>query len=187
MACNSETSSERCATEYVIVFLLMSVAVGYVAQPLLVKAPAAVRVARTSRVAEDLVAQRDAAYAGIKELEFEYELGNLSEADYQALRDEYRHRAAGVLRAIEALPEEQAGERDSDDSIDEQIERSVGRLRRQPALGNCPLCREVVAVGDRFCAECGALLSRFCSACGESLEPGSHFCRYCGSAVGSRV
>src|SRR3990172_9536451 len=60
---------------------------------------------------EALLSQRDAAYAAIKELEFEHQLGNLSEQDFEDLRDRYRDRAAGVLQQLDALEREEAGGR----------------------------------------------------------------------------
>lgn len=50
-------------------------------------------------------ADRDAAYAAIKDLEFEYQLGNLSDEDYRQLREEYVERAARALRRLERSAE----------------------------------------------------------------------------------
>ncbi|MBF8266545.1 MAG: hypothetical protein HW388_53 [Dehalococcoidia bacterium] len=52
---------------------------------------------------ESLLSRRDSAYDAIRDLDFEYHLGNLSEADYLELRERYRERAAGVLRRLERL------------------------------------------------------------------------------------
>ena len=52
---------------------------------------------------ESLLSRRDSAYDAIRDLDFEYRLGNLSEADYLELRERYRERAAGVLRRLERL------------------------------------------------------------------------------------
>lgn len=50
-----------------------------------------------------LLSRRDSAYDAIRDLDFEYHLGNLSEADYLELRERYRERAAGVLRRLNRL------------------------------------------------------------------------------------
>ena len=52
---------------------------------------------------DSLLSRRDSAYDAIRDLDFEYRLGNLSEADYLELRERYRERAAGVLRRLERL------------------------------------------------------------------------------------
>ena len=50
----------------------------------------------------DLLDQRDVALAGLAELDFDRTLGNLSEADYENLRAQYRAQAVGVLSALDA-------------------------------------------------------------------------------------
>jgi hypothetical protein len=60
-------------------------------------------VSADHREAEDLLAERDEAYAAIKELEFEFHLGNLSRRDYEELRARYRQRAEDILRELEAM------------------------------------------------------------------------------------
>lgn len=46
--------------------------------------------------------QRDFLLASLRDLEREYEAGDVDEHDFEALRDDYTHRAAEVLQAIEA-------------------------------------------------------------------------------------
>ncbi len=139
---------------------------------------------------EDLLSQRDSAYAGIKELEFEHELGNLSQSDFQALREDYLRKAAKILEELETAassPRRPAPARAT--SPEDEIEAAVQRMRqRRPtaALATCPLCREAVAADDQFCANCGAALSRFCSGCGEPREPADRFCRSCGRPAEAR-
>jgi hypothetical protein len=60
-------------------------------------------VSTDHREAEDLLAERDEAYAAIKELEFEFHLGNLSQRDYEELRARYCQRAEGILQELEAI------------------------------------------------------------------------------------
>ena len=121
------------------------------------------------RGTEDLLAQRDAAYAAIKELEFEFHLGNLSQQDYDDLRARYRQRAADILRRLDAAEQEAAAASEKSDvggpSRDgggaEEIERAVALLR-QKLDGNapliCPACHNRVQPDDRFCGRCGAPL-----------------------------
>ncbi|MBF6611680.1 MAG: hypothetical protein IVW55_00950 [Chloroflexi bacterium] len=48
-----------------------------------------------------LLEQREAAIAGLAELDFDYTLGNLNEADYRDLKVHYRDQAIGVLQRLE--------------------------------------------------------------------------------------
>jgi hypothetical protein len=133
---------------------------------------------------DDLLAQRDSAYAAIKELEFEYHLGNLSQRDYEDLRARYRQRAADILRRLDAAEREAAAARKKarvaapsrNGGAADEIERAVALLRQQredktprsAASGvsrrrraggaTCPSCHSRVQATDRFCGRCGASL-----------------------------
>lgn len=85
----------------VLALLLMVVAFFVSLLPLL--QPAAARVAGQNEAADGAAAdERDAAYVAIKDLEFEHDLGNLSEEDFSELRAEYVARAARALQALDA-------------------------------------------------------------------------------------
>ncbi|MBI3028648.1 MAG: cytochrome c-type biogenesis protein CcmH [Candidatus Rokubacteria bacterium] len=47
--------------------------------------------------------ERETLYAALREFEFDYRSGKLSSADYEALREEYEHRAALVLGELERV------------------------------------------------------------------------------------
>jgi tetratricopeptide (TPR) repeat protein len=49
--------------------------------------------------------ERDFLLRSLEDLDREHEAGDVDESDYQALRDDYTARAAGVIRAIEARQE----------------------------------------------------------------------------------
>jgi hypothetical protein len=67
----------------------------------------------------DLVSQRDLAIEDIRELDFDHDLGNLSEEDHQAMREQSKRRAVGILKQLQA----------QDSRIDEEIEQAVAALR----------------------------------------------------------
>ena len=192
--------------------LLMSAAVfGLVGYPLL-RTPHRRAVAGPvdGRRREEILSRRDAAYAAIKELDFEHQLGNLSRQDYEDLRDRYRDRAAGVLQELDALDREEKaarrqprpdGHRGSrGGGAEDEIEQAVALLRRQwedkgltspyaaegarPSAGwSCPTCHEPVSNGDRFCGNCGTDQLRFCPACAAPREAGQRFCARCGERL----
>ena len=162
----------------------MTVVLAYVGQPLL--RPQFAARATGAAPMEDHESRRDAAYAGIKELEFEHELGNLSDEDFQDLRDDYRHKAARVLVEMEAAASSATiASVEPELSPADEIEQAVMRLRQQRHQSGerkaCPLCLESIDPDDRYCPNCGAALSRFCTECGEAREPADRFCRYCGA------
>jgi hypothetical protein len=71
----------------------------------------------------DLAERERAAKGALREVEFDYRLGNLEDADYQALRQRYEGRALAVLRfryrreqALDALIERQLAELRSEET-----------------------------------------------------------------------
>ncbi len=53
---------------------------------------------------DELNEEKRATYRALKELEFDYQAGHLSEDDYAELRARYEAQAAHVLKALDALP-----------------------------------------------------------------------------------
>lgn len=147
--------------------LLMLVGFAAVAYPLLQPAARLVTGGAAGPDVEDLERERDAAYGAIKDLEFEYQLGNLSPEDFQGLREQYAERAARALSRLDAV---------------RQQAPTAAAVEMLPA-GVCPLCRQPVDPDDRFCADCGAMLSRFCRTCGAQRDPEDTSCARCGAAL----
>lgn len=85
------------------------------------------------------------AYAAIKEAEFDYRMGKLSETDFGALRDKY---AGQALAAIAALESATAGQRP----------RAIAAARRPARIAFCPMCGHTVPPRANFCPACGRSL-----------------------------
>ncbi len=161
-------------------------------------------------VTESLMAQRDAVYASIKELDFDHEMGNLSGKDYTDLRERYTRKAVAILKALDEQPK-LAPVGAWDEGLDDAIEREVAAVRqaRQAGVGVdtgapipsrhqpkqvavskgkqatliCPRCGMAHDMGDAFCRHCGAALSRSCSSCGAVFQEGDRFCARCGQKL----
>jgi hypothetical protein len=67
----------------------------------------------------ELINQRDMALDSIRELDFDHDLGNLSEEDHQALRADSKRQAVAVLKQLQI---EQY-------RVDDEIEQAVAALR----------------------------------------------------------
>ncbi len=163
--------------------LLMLLAFAIVAFPL--ARPAARLMTGSSAqqdALDDLERERDSAYGAIKELEFEYQLGNLSPEDYAGLRDQYAERAARALSRLDEAKDRAAAAALAEPPAAEAETEGTVQVEVLPA-GVCPLCRQPVEPDDRFCGECGALLSRFCRACGAQADPDGKYCAVCGRAL----
>lgn len=101
---------------------------------------------------QELRSQRDTTYAMLKELEFDFQSGTLTEEDYRKLESRYKGKAISILQDIDELGK--------DYDIDQEIEKQVLALRQSQG---------------KFCPQCGARrqkADRFCSQCGANLNPG---------------
>ncbi len=103
---------------------------------------------------QGLYSERDTTYSMLKELEFDFQSGVLTEGDYQDLEARYKGKAISILRNIDDLGK--------DAPVEDEIEKLVLGLRQGKG---------------RFCPQCGASVQesdRFCSGCGTSLGQGEY-------------
>ena len=183
---------------YVLAAIVAMAAFGLVAYPLFQRREEPELALQPLDIEVDnLHSRREAVYSAIKELDFEYQLGNLSQPDYQDLRNQYRQKAASVLQEMDGLAEVRATEPSPRPAWEDEIEEAVRRLRGRGETKTprsktktrfCPHCGTSLGQEDRFCAACGNPMARGCPACGAGLEPGDAFCPQCGvrAAKGGR-
>jgi hypothetical protein len=141
---------------FVVVLLVMLAAFTVVGWPLISSAREARREPGGASPWNDLIGQRDAAYRAIKELDFEYQLGNLSESDYRGLRERYRSEAAATLRKLDAaMRGAGAGEASASGPA---TPAAVAPTVSPQADPSCPSCGGPTEAGDRYCRSCGGQL-----------------------------
>jgi hypothetical protein len=96
-------------------------------------------------------------YRNLKDLQFEFTMGRLSEVDYRRLEAEYKNEAAAILEKMDQL--------DAHENLDETIERDISaRKAKLYASGakpaqvslHCPSCGAEIIPGKKFCADCGS-------------------------------
>jgi hypothetical protein len=137
------------------------------------------RPGRASLVVEDdklveLLGRKDSVLQAIKDLEFDYHVGKISQEDYERLDQRLRRQAIVLLQQIEKVAPASA-------SLDEQLEGIIAQFRQTarvstPATNGVPPAAPVVppAVGES---------ARFCTQCGKPAEAGHKFCAYCGAPI----
>ncbi len=140
---------------------------------------------------EVLLAQRNALYDAIRDLDFDFQLGKLSQSDYQSLRDQYKARAATMLQQIDAatarvgsdgagaaIEQEVARLRQRKTAEPDAIEQEVAQLRHKPAGGDA-VEQEVARLrGQRKAGTKG-----YCPKCGHPYVSGDRFCAKCGNKL----
>ncbi len=100
---------------------------------------------------QELHSKRDTTYSMLKELEFDFQSGILTEGDYQDLETRYKRKAISILKEIDGS--------EKGTEIDEEIEKQVRELRQSRGRF-CPQCGVSCQESDRFCSRCGATLGK---------------------------
>ena len=97
----------------------------------------------------------ESALLALRDLEFDHQLGVVTEDDYGRLHEALMAQAADALQSREQQKEE---------DVSVRIEAAVSAYRAQrkkpaPAATKfCPQCGQAVDAGDHFCTACGAPL-----------------------------
>jgi hypothetical protein len=101
-------------------------------------------------------AERDRILNRLQELEMDFAMAKVIEADYEGERRVLMQQGAEVLREIDALQAADIPAAEAQ-SLDARIEAAVASARSQSQLssGFCPNCGAPVRAGDIFCTRCG--------------------------------
>ena len=106
-----------------------------------------------------LLNRKSVVYTNLKDLEFEYKMGRLADADFRRLETVYKNEASIILQKLDQLGMEK--------DVDEMIEGDVATRKAQlaskapaakKAPATCPSCGASIVPGKKFCADCGGRL-----------------------------
>lgn len=150
-------------------------------------------LARQMEEQAHLLERRNAVYAAIRDLDFEYSTGKISEEDHASQRAELMEEGVAVLKQLDRV----VAAAPSEDSLEAAIaavrrgeaghipQASVGAERAANGHYTCTVCDSPVKPDDRFCGTCGASLEfeYTCPACSTPYQPGDLFCAHCGAAL----
>lgn len=103
----------------------------------------------------ELIHKKEAVYTSIKDLDFDYRTGKLSEDDYKELKEKYEVEALHILKDID-----DSGKKKT--SVDEARAKQILPESAEPITDRdyifCPKCGTKAKMGDNFCFKCGAKL-----------------------------
>ena len=106
-----------------------------------------------------LETRRQVLYDNLKDLQFEYHQGKLSEGDYQSLKAGFLGDLAGMMEAIEKL-EQATGARSKEvTSQGPEDKEKLKHGKTQPGVNVCPFCKTENPSDHRFCGKCGKALA----------------------------
>jgi hypothetical protein len=128
----------------------------------------------------ELLGRKDATLQAIKDLEFDYQVGKMSQEDYQRHDQRLRRQAIGLIQQIEKIAPASA-------SLDEQLENIIAQFRQTtvaPAARPSPE-QPLKAVVDTapVATTTSPQATRFCTECGKPVQPDHKFCAHCGAPI----
>lgn len=186
------------AVELLVKVLLAVAVVAFVGYPLLRDHLAGEEDLELPEEAEELYHRKETTYSALKELEFDYKTGKLSEQDFHELETRFKASALEILEAIDELEhpiaKSKAGRGAEIDTAGVQSKRQAPAVLSADACGSCGT---VNPSGARFCGVCGDPLmvvpgspksgrkpadsAAVCASCGTRLDVDHRFCGACGA------
>jgi predicted nucleic acid-binding Zn ribbon protein len=116
-------------------------------------------------------AQRATVLAALRDLDFDFKTGKVSEEDYQPLRAQLIAEAAQYIEA----------EKKEDAQLEELIR---ARRTMQHSDLKCQDCGWPIESDQRFCSKCGsAVNNEKCPSCGKKIQADDLFCSSCGNKI----
>jgi predicted RNA-binding Zn-ribbon protein involved in translation (DUF1610 family) len=112
--------------------------------------------------------QRLAALTALRDLDFDFQVGKVSEDDYTSLRAQLVAEAARFLQ---------------DDKGDEIETLIQSRKASNAKAAVCAHCGETLEAGNLFCPHCGKAVADSCPSCGKHIKAGDLFCKSCGTEL----
>ena len=164
-----------------VALILTVLAFAFIAYPLFKQWPRSTVSTQDEKI-QELHSKRDTTYSMLKELEFDFQSGILTDEDYHDLETRYKRKAISILRDTDALEKEiekqvlelrqgkarprprVTAESRKETTIEAEVEKEVLKLRQQKGRF-CPQCGAGHEEDDRFCSRCGTSLSQ-----GESVD-----------------
>jgi hypothetical protein len=126
-----------------------------VLEPLLLREGAEIPIAPQAPVRRrELERDKQAVLKAIREIELDYQMRKIAEADYRDLVQRYRLRAMRIIRELDAGDDYRT-------LIEEELKT---RLAASPAPGGCPTCGAGNDPDARFCKKCGEKLAAVAEA-----------------------
>ncbi len=110
----------------------------------------------------------------LRDLDFDFQTGKLTEMDYDRIRSDHIAQAATLIQDMKGR----------DAMLDDALEKKVRTYRPSLATNSkCPRCEETLLPEAKFCSKCGLEISSRCFKCGTILREGDAFCNSCGEST----
>jgi hypothetical protein len=87
--------------------------------------------------------RKAAIYENLRDLQFEYRVGKLSDHDYQQTKQDLQKELAGVMAEVDRIKGELG------------VQAQVQTVKAKPRPNTCPHCQASFDKPLKFCGECG--------------------------------
>jgi len=129
--------------------------------------------------------RHQSAILALRDLDFDFQAGKVSEEDYGSLRTSLLAKAAATMQTL-------------DESADARLENLIQVRRTRLITGTAPAqlianaaggsscanCHAPLAQDANFCMKCGTPVQRtFCPHCGKPIMADDRFCSTCGKTI----
>src|SRR3954447_23145908 len=102
--------------------------------------------------------RKQAIYDNLRDLQFEYRLGKLSDEDYQSTKQALQKELAGVLAEMEAVLAQLGPTRVPAKSASGKALQPAGKVKPR-SVTVCPFCGAEFAQALKYCGECGKAIA----------------------------
>lgn len=152
--------------------MLLILTIPFIANPLLnKKGKKAIAVSKQPVL---IANQYDNALLALRDLDFDYHTGKLTEEDYAALRADLLVRAA----------QERDAKTKQENDLDALLENTILAHKKIKSLTRvCGQCGASQSLENQFCSACGSTLNPVCRNCGSKIEPADLYCTRCGQST----
>jgi len=131
---------------------------------------------------DEVEARYQTALASIRELMFDYELGKVSDEDYQTLLVDTKLEAAKIRHQLDRLSASMLAD-PIDTDLDAEVETMIAQVRQNSSGDYKSLLKEVEVEIEQLKNLKPDSQSPLCSNCGHALNREDAFCARCGTAV----
>jgi len=163
-------------------FAILVIAVPYVITPFINERKK--QPFRTISQKKDEAASHKDVLAALRDLDFDFQIGKVTQEDYEPLR------AQLIVKAAEFLQTKKL----EDEKIDEMIRT---RLQAAKPAQKCGKCGGEIRPQDQFCPICGTVEKNqtasyepappiACPGCGKSVKESDMFCTGCGTRLNEK-
>lgn len=171
-----------------LITIIIAASVAYIAMPIIKKDDSGEIPVAFDHESISLEEEKEESYNAIKEAEFDYETGKLSEEDYSIIKEKYAGKAVEAMQKLEEnkkqekqIPAAKAGQAETGHQTSE-------KKKSKTAVATCAHCGAGLPSDAKFCQSCGKTAepqaqANFCPKCGEKHKKGAKFCQSCGQHI----